>query len=210
MRSFREILKSKFVPLAIAAAVIGGGATAASAMASAAPAKKSASSPTSATARAGDRCTLPGLVVKNTRYVGKSRTWPIGAKWQATGNAKGTVISLQHEVRVSNSVSGTFGLSKGVISAAVGFNVEKQQAVFVSFAYTQPKAGKYQLRVTPVYDSYLFEVHKKVGTVKIRGGHPDCVQTGTSKVRTGGASKYVGLESRVYRQNKAGTWVVVR
>ncbi|SBT54264.1 hypothetical protein [Micromonospora narathiwatensis] len=212
MRSFREILKSKLIPLAVAAVVVGGGATAASAIASAAPAKNSATSPTKATAKAdvGDRCTLPGRVVKNKRYVGESRTWPRGAKWRATGNAKGTVISLQHETRVHNSVSATFGLSKSVVSAAVGFNVEKQQAVWVGFNYTQPKAGKYQLRVTPVYDEYLFEVHNKVGKVKITGGHPACIQTGTSKVGTGAASKYIGLESRVYRQDSAGQWVVVR
>ncbi|MBY8871675.1 hypothetical protein K7640_07455 [Micromonospora sp. PLK6-60] len=212
MHSVREILKSKLIPLVVAAVVVGGGATAASAIASAAPAGHSATSTAKGTVNSdvGDRCVLPGQVVRNTRYVGTSRTWPRGANWQATGNAKGSVITLQHETRVHNSVSATFGLSKSVVSAAVGFNVERQQAVWVSFSYTQPKPGKYQLRVTPVYDEYLFEVHKKIGRVKIRGGHPDCVQTGTAKVGGGAASKYIGLESRVYRKNSAGEWVVVR
>ncbi len=158
VRSFRAFLKSKMIPLAIAAVVVGGGVTALSVAASAAPTKSSTTSSAKAKANSkpnskpkakGSPCTAIGHVIKNKRDAGVRRTWPRGANWRASATAKGSVVTLQHEERVHNSVSATVGVTNSVVSAALGFNVEFQKAVWVGFSYTTPKAGRYELRVTP-------------------------------------------------------------
>ncbi|MFF3691617.1 hypothetical protein [Streptomyces sp. NPDC002187] len=79
-------------------------------------------------------------------------------------------LRIDYKVETSNKVGGTFGLSEGAVSAAVGFDVTETVGRTFGYTATLPKHAHYKLRAGEVYKEYRFDVYERRGELAAMGG----------------------------------------
>ena len=158
-----------FVPLLLAAVLIGTGGSAVSAAAG-----SSAPSPDVVTfvsraelQRQGRLHAVPGqpragtaalclwdcLYITNRRYLRTVKP----AVTMVSGNGPAT-ISIDISRTVRNSFTATVGVNAEVVSAGIGFNVERAESVTYRSSTTVPNGSCWTLRAYNVFFEYGFEV----------------------------------------------------
>lgn len=135
-------------------------------------------------------CSL-GRYSKYRKFVRTEKAWPNKPGWRVSGWGPDATLNLSKAVQVSNSVSGTFGLSNKAVSATVGFNVTFSETTTFSATRNMTKKAHYTLRAGTVHKVYIFNVYEKRGKYHFFSptaarcawdGKPDhYVGTGTAK-----------------------------
>jgi hypothetical protein len=142
--------------------------------------KPTASSSTTASVSTQALCVWDCIHVTNRRYLRTLR--PFVTMVQGNGP---TTMSIDITRTVKNSFSATTSVSAEVVSAGVGFNVERSESVTYRSSTTVPNGACWTLRAYNVFYEYAFEVWQEpfIG--------PD------RKIGSGTARDFQGIEFRL-------------
>lgn len=157
--------KTRSLAVAVAAAgLLAGGitATATDLFREETRASQSADTITNASATRDNPICVLDREVRNVKFVKTIKDWPNKPGYVIAGWGPGQ-LRIDYKVETANKVSGTLGLSKNAISAAVGFDVT--ETIGKNFGYTAhlKKHAHYKLRAGVVYKQYQFDVYEKRG-----------------------------------------------
>ena len=138
--------------------------------------------PTSSTARASTQalCVWDCIHVRNKRYLRTLK--PFVTMVQSNGP---TTMSIDITRTVKNSFSASVNVSAEVVSAGVGFNVERSESVTYRSSTTVPNGACWTLRAYNVFYEYAFEVWQEpfIGSDR--------------KIGSGTARDFQGIEFRL-------------
>ena len=125
-------------------------------------------------------CLFDCLYVKNRRYLRTVKT----SVTMVQGNGP-TTIGIDLTRTVKNSFSSSVNVSAEVVSAGVGFNVERSESVTYRSSTTVPNGACWTLRAYNVFYEYGFEVWQEpfIGS--------------DSKIGSGSARDFQGIEFRL-------------
>lgn len=125
-------------------------------------------------------CLFDCLYVKNRRYLRTVKTFVT----MVQGNGP-TTIGIDLARTVSNSFSSSVNVSAEVVTAGVGFNVERTETVTYRSSTTVPNGACWTLRAYNVFYEYGFEVWQEpfIGSDK--------------KIGSGSARDFQGIEFRL-------------
>ena len=125
-------------------------------------------------------CLFDCLYVKNRRYLRTIKTFVT----MVQGNGP-TTIGIDLTRTVKNSFSSSVNVSAEVVSAGVGFNVERTESVTYRSSTTVPSGACWTLRAYNVFYEYGFEVWQEpfIGSDK--------------KIGVGSARDFQGIEFRL-------------
>ena len=125
-------------------------------------------------------CLWDCIHIRNTRYLRTLR--PFVTMVQGTGPV---TIAIDIARTVKNSFSATVSLSAEVVSAGVGFNVERAETVTYRSSTTVPNGACWTLRAYNVFYEYGFEVWQEpfIGS--------------DTKIGAGSARDFRGIEFRL-------------
>jgi hypothetical protein len=125
-------------------------------------------------------CLWDCIHVRNTRYLRTLR--PFVTMVQGNGPV---TIAIDIARTVKNSFTATVGVSAEVVSAGVGFNVERAETVTYRSSTTVPSGACWTLRAYNVFYEYGFEVWKEpfIGS--------------DTKIGAGSARDFQGIEFRL-------------
>jgi hypothetical protein len=138
--------------------------------------------PTAGSSSAGTQalCLWDCIYVKNRRYVRTIK--PFVTMVQGNGP---TTIAIDITRTVKNSFSATVSVSAEIVTAGVGFNVERSETVAYRSSTTVPNGACWTIRAYNVFFEYSFEVWQEpfIGSDK--------------KIGTGTARDFQGVEFRL-------------
>jgi hypothetical protein len=138
--------------------------------------------PTAGSGSAGTQalCVWDCIYVKNRRYVRTLK--PFVTMVQGNGP---TTIAIDITRTVKNSFSATVSVSAEIVTAGVGFNVERSETVAYRSSTTVPNGACWTIRAYNVFFEYSFEVWQEpfIGSDK--------------KIGTGMARDFQGVEFRL-------------
>ncbi len=90
-----------------------------------------------------------------------SRAYRTYGRWVTCAQGGGGAdISCSHSISVSNTVSGQVGVSYGVLSFSVGFNVTKSTSLTGGASYHVPRHHVWQVQYQPVF--FTKAVHQRL------------------------------------------------
>ncbi|SNS16215.1 hypothetical protein [Actinomadura mexicana] len=150
-------------------------------------------------------CSL-GRYSKYRKFVRTEKAWPNSPGWRVSGWGPHSTLNLSKAVQISNSVSGTFGVSPKAISATVGFNVTKSYTTAISYTAELKKKAHYTLRAGTAHKVYVFNVYEKRGTYHFFSPTAArCAWDGKPGhyVGTGTAKKFWTVDYRLTKGRKA-------
>ena len=125
-------------------------------------------------------CVWDCIYVTNRRYLRAVK--PFVTMVQGNGP---TTMSIDITRTVKNSFSATVGVSAEVVTAGVGFNVERSESVTYRSSTSVPNGACWTLRAYNVFSEYAFEVWQEpfIGADK--------------KIGSGTARDFLGIEFRL-------------
>lgn len=118
--------------------------------------------------------------------------------WNFCAQSHGGTVTCSRAFTVANTVSGSLGVSDGVLSATLGYSVTKSTTVTGGASYKVPrhKLGVAEWRALFHTRDILQRLYRRVwGCGRASCGHGPW--TATSRYETAHASRYIGPDFRV-------------
>ncbi|WP_406401552.1 hypothetical protein OH805_20975 [Streptomyces sp. NBC_00879] len=160
MRSTRARNTRALAVAAVAAGLLAGGVT------TGAMDVFTSDKPTDTVANAAASRPAPDCVadreVRNVTFVKTVKVWPNKDGYLISSWGPGQ-LRMDYKMEVASKVSATFGMTKGKISAGVGFDVTETISKMKGVSLTMEKHAHYTGRAGEVYKQYRFDAYEKRG-----------------------------------------------